>query len=579
MILDFLSADTSVSDLTNPRYWLTDWANGQATASGERVTATTSLALSAYYACIKVLSEDVGKLPFKVYKELSPRGKEVVRDHPAYRVLHRRPNPWMSAMTFRMTLQAHVCGWGSGYAEIQRTQGGEIEALWLIHPSRVTVLVPQASSGSVAYQVKNNDGATTLLPQESMFHIRGLGPDGLSGYSVAALGAESLGLALAAQRYGATFFANGASLSGVLEHPGELKSEAKDYLRTSWAQMYSGASNTGKTAVLEEGMKFSKISIPPEDAQFIETRQFAVEEITRWFRMPPHKIQHLLHATFSNIEHQGLEYVTDTLMPWLILWEQEADAKLLNGDEDLYTKHVVLGLLRGDAASRAAYYSTMFQIGGLSQNDMRELDDQNPIGPDGDVYYVPSNLTRSEDAAQGMVASSGARPPQDPPVAAPPADGDEEPEEDPEEKTDPPKDEEDPQAAALAALRPVILDACGRIVRRDAKAFAASVKKREADRVSWVAWRNEWTGAQVAVAVEWSTSWAVAVAGVSVLWERGSSIPSVASTLGPIMVRYAEESARLGGEQSAEEIETWPETRAPALATALEEAVKHVLCK
>lgn len=574
MILDFLAADTSVSDLTNPRYWLTDWANGNATASGERVTATTSMALSAYYACIRVIAEDVAKLPLKVFRELKPRGKEVVKDHPAYRLLHTEPNPDMTAMTFRQTLTAHALGWGSGYAEIQRTQGGDPMAFWPIHPSRATVLVPKTQGGTVMYQVKNDDGTVSLIPKESMLHIPGLGPDGYHGYSVAAIGAESLGLALAAQRYGATFFSNGASLSGVLEHPGELKPEAKDYLRTSWAQMYSGASNTGKTAVLEEGMKFNKISIPPEEAQFIESRQFAVEEVCRWFRVGPHKIQHLLRATFNNIEMMAIEHVGDTLMPWLIRWEQEADRKLLRDDE-LYSKHVVQALLRGDSVARTSSYASRFNSGSLSQNDIRELEDENPIGPEGDVYYVPSNLTRSEDAAQGKVASGANNPPPVPAGEDPPTDE----ETPPADPTDPPADEEDPQAAALAALRPVLVDACWRFVRYDAKAYAGSLRKRDSDRVAWATWRDERTLSQAETGADWATPWALAVSGVTGLWERGDPIPSVSAVLGPPLGRYLEESAKLGGEQTVAEIETWPSTRVIQLVEALEGAISNVLRK
>jgi HK97 family phage portal protein len=216
-----------------------------------------------------------------------------------------------------------------------------------------------------------------MVPARDMLHLTGLGPDGLIGYSVAQLAAESLGLSLAAQRYGAAFFGNSGTPSGVLKHPQTLSTEAQARLKASWLEKLGSAGAQQGLTVLEEGMSFEAIAIPPEQAQFLETRQFQVREVCRWFRMQPHKIGDLADAHHTNIESQNIEHVTDTMLPWYVRWEQEIDRKLLAGTP-YYTKHDVRGLLRGDSAARAAYYKDLFLVGAVSPNEIRELEDTNP---------------------------------------------------------------------------------------------------------------------------------------------------------------------------------------------------------
>lgn len=407
----------ALADLRHPSAWLLDWSRGRATTAGLSVSPQGALAIAAYYACLRTIAEDVGKLPLLVYRRLSPRGKERATEHPLYNLLHNAPNSDMTAMTFREVLTHHAVGWGNGYAEIVTDGRGEVSALYPIHPSRVALR--RDDQGGVVYDVYGETvlgardvGRVVRLPSENVLHIKGLGADGLSGYSVAQLAAESLGLSLAAQTFGAAFFGNGTALGGVLEHPGTLSDTAVAHLRESWQTRYGGPENANKPAILEEGMKWTRLGIPPDEAQFLETRQFQVREVARWFRMPPHKIQDLTEATFSNIEQQSIEYVTDTLMPWLVRWEQELRRKLFAREPDIFAEHLVLGLLRGDQAARAAYYKDLFNVGALSPNDIRELENENPIpGRAGDRYYIQMNMT-TLDTVAGEPEGAGGGPPE-----------------------------------------------------------------------------------------------------------------------------------------------------------------------
>ncbi len=407
-----------LSDLRHPTAWLTNWALGSVTQAGLRVNAQSAMGLSTYYACLRNISEDVGKLPLLTYQRLEPRGKRRLPQHWAYPLLHDAPNDDMTAMTFREVLTHHALAWGNGYAEIVRTGRGQPAALYPIHPSRV--VLRRDDQRRLVYDIYGTDGIyaaaginaqVVRLPQEDVLHVKGLGSDGYEGYSIVRLAAESLGLTLAAQTFGATFFGSGASLGGVLEHPKTLSPEGQKLLRESWQAVYGGPFNAGKTAILEEGMKYTRLGIPPEEAQFLETRLFQVPEICRWFRMPPHKCQHLDNAHYNNVEQQNIEYVTDTLMPWFVRWEQELKRKLFADEPEVFAEHLILGLLRGDQAARAAYFKTRFEIATLSPDDIREIENENPLpeGEGGTLYYIAANNFRPLKAV-AQEASSGTGP-------------------------------------------------------------------------------------------------------------------------------------------------------------------------
>ena len=378
------------------RFWGANWSISTS-AAGETVNETTALALSAFFACMRVIAEDCGKLPLGVFRRLDPRGRERVTDHPADYLLHSAPNDEMNAMVFRETLTAHAIVWSSGYAEITRDGRGHPTGLFLLDPTTVKP-VRAAPKAPLRYEITINGQKQGELPARDVLHVHGLGYSGHGGYSIPRLAREALGAALATQKFAGTFFGNGAMPGGVIEHPETLSDAANEHLGESFVERHGGADKAHRLAVLEEGMTYKALSIPPEQAQFIQTRQFQVVDVARWFRMPPHKIQDLLRSTFSNIEHQSLEYVGDTLMPWLVRWEEECARKLfLPAERDLYVKHNITSLLRADAKTRGEYYSKMFHIGAMSINEILELEDRNPV-EGGDTRFVPVNVQPLEVA-------------------------------------------------------------------------------------------------------------------------------------------------------------------------------------
>jgi HK97 family phage portal protein len=360
--------------------------------AGLSITHDTALRYSAVWGCVRVIAESLAQMSWHVYRRTTGGGKEMMTQHPVDWLLHRQWNPELSAFGGRETLIAWALTWGNGYAEIERDAAGRAVWLWPIAPDRVKV--ERTAAGALVYDVTNHGEPNSVLAAEDMLHLHGLSFDGVTGYSVIALARESIGLGLATERFGAAFFGNGSHPGGVLEHPGKLNPEARQNLKSSWEDAHRGPDNVLRVAVLEEGMKWQAIGIPPEDAQFLETRKFQVQEICRWFRVPPHKLADLERATFSNIEHQAIEFVVDTLVPWAVRLEQEADLKLFGANRGrLFTKLNVNALLRGAQENRFGAYATGRQWGWLSVNDVRALEDMNPLPPHiGDTYLVPINM-------------------------------------------------------------------------------------------------------------------------------------------------------------------------------------------
>ena len=373
-----------------------------ASSSGKSVSEKTALQTTAVYACVRILAETIASLPLHTYR-YSPGGKEKVQDHPLYHLLHSEPNPEMTSFVFRETLMGHLLLWGNAYAQIIRDGRGRVLGLYPLLPSKM--LVSRTDQGILFYQYEK-DGQTYFLSNQEVLHIPGLGFDGLVGYSPIAMAKNAIGMAIATEEYGAKFFANGASPGGVLEHPGVVKDPGK--IRESWNAVYQGSGNAHRVAVLEEGMKFQPIGIPPEQAQFLETRKYQLNEIARIFRIPPHMIGDLEKSSFSNIEQQSLEFVMYTLDPWVIRWEQAIQRALLSGGEkrQYFVKFNVDGLLRGDYQSRMNGYAVGRQNGWLSANDIRELENLNRISPElgGDLYLINGNMTKLADA--GMFAAA-----------------------------------------------------------------------------------------------------------------------------------------------------------------------------
>lgn len=373
--------------------------------SGKRVNERTSMQMTAVYSCVRILSEAVAGLPLHLYQYTDNSSKEKAVEHPLYFLLHDEPNPEMTSFVFRETLMTHLLLWGNAYAQIIRNGKGEIMALYPLMPDRMTVDRDEKGRLYYEYMVSSDDaptmkGSTVKLPPSEVLHIPGLGFDGLVGYSPIAMAKNAIGMAIACEEYGAKFFANGAQPSGVLEHPGTIKDPSR--VRESWTQTFGGSQNANKVAVLEEGMKYTPISISPEQAQFLETRKFQINEIARIFRVPPHMVGDLEKSSFSNIEQQSLEFVKYTLDPWVSRWEQSIVRSLLTAEEkkQYFVKFNVDGLLRGDYQSRMNGYAIGRQNGWMSANDIRELEnlDRIPEKLGGDLYLINGNMTKLADA-------------------------------------------------------------------------------------------------------------------------------------------------------------------------------------
>ena len=373
--------------------------------SGISVNERTAMQTTAVYSCVRILAEAIASLPLHLYR-YTDKGKERVFDHPLYHILHDEPNEEMTSFVFREVLMSHLLIWGNAYAQIIRDGRGQVLGLYPLLPDKMEV--DRAENGELYYIYTRNteenpnfkDYGRIYLRREDVLHIPGLGFDGLVGYSPIAMAKNAVGMTLACEEYGASFFANGATPGGVLEHPGVLKDPAK--VRDSWHKVYVGSRNAGKVAVLEEGMKYQQIGIPPEEAQFLETRKFQINEIARMYRIPPHMVGDLEKSSFSNIEQQSLEFVKYTLDPWVVRWEQALQKALLLPQEknEYFIKLNVDGLLRGDYASRMNGYAVGRQNGWLSANDIREMEDQNPIPEEdgGDLYLVNGSMTKLADA-------------------------------------------------------------------------------------------------------------------------------------------------------------------------------------
>lgn len=376
------------------------------TTSGKPVNERTAMQTTAVYACVRILAEAVASLPLHVYEYQDDGGKKLVHDHPLYYLLHDEPNPEMTSFVFRETLMSHLLIWGNAYAQIIRDGAGRVLGLYPLLPDKMDV--QRDDRGNIYYVYSRNSDENPMfkeygdirLKAEDVLHIPGLGFDGLIGYSPIAMAKNAVGMTLACEEYGASFFANGANPGGVLEHPGVLKDPSK--VRESWNSVYRGVNNAHKIAVLEEGMKYQQIGIPPEEAQFLETRKFQINEIARLYRIPPHMVGDLDKSSFSNIEQQSLEFVKYTLDPWVIRWEQSLQRSLLlPGEKGKYfIKLNVDGLLRGDYQSRMNGYAVGRQNGWFSANDIREMENMNPI-PDeqgGNLYLINGAMTKLEDA-------------------------------------------------------------------------------------------------------------------------------------------------------------------------------------
>ncbi len=409
-----------VTDPRNPAYWVQSLFGGRAIASsGVNVTAERAMAIATVYASCRNLGEDVGGLPLPVF-EAAPGGRIRAYDHPAWRILNRVANPEMSAMALRETLTGHAALRGTGYANIEWAVAGARAvpaALWPLNPSRVRrvrngrdgVEIAGLPDGQSAYWYTLPSGEVKVLLPDDVLAVHGFGPNGLEGYSILALAKESFGLAAAAEEFGGTFFGNGAVPGIVLKSPKALSDNAQKNLRASWNGEHQGLDNAQRIAILEEGISVEKIGIPPEDAQFLQTRQFQREEIASWFRMPPSKLQDLSHGTYSNVEQDDLSYVKWTLRAWGLRWDQQLALSRIV-EPPFYAEHNLQGALAGDAASRGAFYQSLRAASGITSNQIADLENMPRSDTPGadDVWYPVNMLPSAAFDENGMTLAQRA---------------------------------------------------------------------------------------------------------------------------------------------------------------------------
>jgi len=395
------------SGIATPEKWVEDWfSGGSATAAGVTVNHDTALQYSAFFGGVRVIAEDLGGLPLHVYERLE-RGKRRAPEHPLYSLLHDEPNDMMTSVQLREVMQGHMLTWGDGVAYVvSDPRTGTIEELWPLRPDRLKIKVRRTGAGTFErfYDYADSEnGIYARLSAEQVLHVSGLGFDGVRGYSVVEYGRNSIGLGLATEHFGSAFFGNGSKPGGVLQHAGTVSDPARKRIKADWENLHRGLDKAQRIAILEEGVTWQSIGIPPNDAQFLETRKLQVTEMARWLRLPPHKIGDLERATFSNIEQQQLDYVTTALRIWLVRWEQAIHSQLIAPFERrrFYAEHLVDGLLRGDTVARYQAYAVGRNWGWLSADDVREKENMNPL-PDGqgEVYLIPLNTVPASAVAE-----------------------------------------------------------------------------------------------------------------------------------------------------------------------------------
>jgi HK97 family phage portal protein len=378
--------------LGHPASGIIGWATGAENTSGVVVTEDTALTFAAVWAATRILSETVASLPLLLY-ERTAAGKQRATDNPLFQLVGDEPNAEMSSYSWIETSMGHVVNYGNAYSEIIRGPGGRPIELWPLPPNQVTA--GRDENGELAYVVRRSGGKPEPLPAENILHIPGLGFDGITGYSVIRYAAQSVGLGIAAEQYGGSLFGSGGRPSGVLQHPGRLSPEAREHLRREWEDMHGRADKANRVGVLWEGMQYTPISIPPEEAQFLQTRKFQVIDVARWYRLPPHMLGDLDRATFNNIEQQNISFVQQSLLPWLRRWEAGLKRRLLTEADKrrLFWEFLVDGLLRGDIKTRYEAYAIGRQWGWLSVDDIRRKENENDLpGDQGKIYLQPMNM-------------------------------------------------------------------------------------------------------------------------------------------------------------------------------------------
>lgn len=367
--------------LTDDKAWDSSlWRlKGSLSLSGENVTEETALTYSAVWNAVSLISGTTSTLPLHLMQKQG-KNKRPADNEALYYVMHDQWNPLMTAQIGRECMMQHILTWGNGYAEKITNKMGEVTALWPIPPNRVLKL--EMRENRLWYEIRV-DNESIWLPREKVLHVPGLGFDGYVGYSPIAMARKSIGLGMAMETFGSNYFGQGTHPGVIVSHPGPaMNAQAHANLKQALTESYSGLGQAHRLMLLEEGMKMEKVGVPPEESQFLESRQFQIPEIARWFNLPPHKLKDLTKSSFNNIEQEQISFVTDSILPWLVRFETQYNTQLLTEGqrkrEKLYFKHVIEGLLRADAKSRAEFYQIMVRNGIMTRNEVREKEDLNP---------------------------------------------------------------------------------------------------------------------------------------------------------------------------------------------------------
>ncbi|MFB4294806.1 phage portal protein [Nonomuraea sp. ATR24] len=533
------------SGIATPEKWVEEWfAGGSATSAGVWVSEETALHYAPFFAGVRVIAEDVASLPLITYERLA-RGKRRASEHPLYPLLHDQPNPYMTSVGLRETLQGHALTWGDGYGYIVRNGAGEVTELWPLRPDRCKPEITRTGPGRMTLMYRYTDevnGIRAMLHPDEVLHVKGLGGDGITGYSVVGMARQSLGLGVAAETYGSKLFSNNARPGGVLKTPGRLSPDANKRLKIDWENMHQGLDQAHRVAILEEGLEWEAIGIPPEDAQFLETRKFQVTEMARWLRLPPHKIGDLERATFSNIEHQQIDYVASALRIWLVRWEQAIFTRLLTSAErgTFFAEHLVDALLRGDIKTRYEAYALGRNWGWLSADDVAEMENMNPL-PDGrgEVYLVPLNMKPAPTPKEAAMPPPAPEPPAPPPDDDPPDD-------------DPPDDDPDDDPRGLRRRGSRSIEA------RRAIAAVYAEQLLAADRE--LAEREQVTVGRLADALDAGGSTSTFLAELEALYEgeiRQETIDAWMPILAELAAAIAEEAAAEVAHEEPVDLSTW----------------------
>lgn len=464
------SLPVASTDLLNrPEAWsdspyYTTFGVNALTPSGKSVTPESALRVSAVMACVRVIAETLASLPITVYREDSRGDKSRDKEHEIYKLLGTKkgkPNGWQTAFEFREMMTGHLALRGNAYAEIKTAGNGKIAELLPIHPDRVKPV--RLENGRIRYDLRAFDGfPEEKLTQDEVFHIRWFSSDGIEGLSPIMHAANAVGLAQATEEHGSTLFKNGARPGGILHHPGKLPPEAPDQLRYEWNKLHQGSGKSHGLAVTQGGMTYQEIGITPEDAQYLETRKFQAEDIARIYRVPLHMINILDHATFTNIEHQSIDFVKFTMAPWLTRWETAIDRDLIVED-DVAFEHNVDGLLRGDSVARYNQYQIALNNMFMTRNEVRKLENLEPV-EGGDEFMQPLNMAKEDPNNEA-----------------------DQPEDTPEDT--PQEPQQDSQALAM-----MLADASKRIASAELRELEKRVKHAASDPVKFSAWVTEYYG-------------------------------------------------------------------------------------